>query len=49
MVHSGETTDKHLYRHGRDEVPDMSFLFNAGVFERGKRIDPRAGLKGRAH
>jgi hypothetical protein len=34
-------------RHGRDEVPDMSFLFNAGVFKRGKRIDPRARLKGR--
>jgi hypothetical protein len=26
-------------RHGRDKVPDMSFLFNAGVFKRGKRID----------
>jgi hypothetical protein len=25
----------------------MSFLFNAGVFKRGKRIDPRARLKGR--
>jgi len=25
----------------------MSFLFNTGVFERGKRIDPRARLKGR--
>jgi hypothetical protein len=34
-------------RHGRDEVPDMSFLFNAGVFKRGKRIDPSARLKGR--
>jgi hypothetical protein len=32
-------------RHGRDEVPDMSFLFNAGVFKGGKRIDPRARLK----
>jgi hypothetical protein len=28
--------------HGRDEVPDMDFLFRAGVFETGKRIDPRA-------
>jgi hypothetical protein len=34
-------------RHGRDEVPDMSFLLNAGVFKRGKRIDPRARLKGK--
>jgi len=34
-------------RHGRDEVPDMSFLFNAGVFKRGKRIDPRVRLKGK--
>jgi hypothetical protein len=34
-------------RHGRDEVPDMSFLFTPGVFKRGKRIDPRAKLKGR--
>ena len=25
----------------------MSFLFNAGVFKRGKRIDPRARLKDR--
>ena len=25
----------------------MSFLFNAGVFKRGKRIDPRARSKGR--
>jgi hypothetical protein len=34
-------------RHGRDEVPDMDFLFRARVFEKGKRIDPRARLKGR--
>ena len=25
----------------------MSFLFNTGVFKRGKRIDPRARLKGK--
>jgi hypothetical protein len=34
-------------RHGRDEVPDMSFLLKARVFKRGKRIDPRARLRGR--
>jgi hypothetical protein len=34
-------------RHGRDEVPDMSFLFKAGVFAKEKRIDPRARLKGK--
>jgi hypothetical protein len=34
-------------RHGRDEVPDMSFLFKAAVFAKGKRIDPRARLKGK--
>ena len=34
-------------RHGRDEVPDMDFLFRAEVFEKGKRVDPRARLKGR--
>jgi len=33
-------------RHGRDEIPDMSFLFRAGVFKRGKTIDPKARLKG---
>jgi hypothetical protein len=39
---------QHAYlRHGRNEVPDMSFLFNAGVLKRGKRIDPGARLKGR--
>jgi hypothetical protein len=34
-------------RHGRDEVPDMSFLLDAGVFKKSKRIDPRARLKGK--
>ena len=34
-------------RHGREDVADMSFLFNAGVFKKSTRIDPRARLKGR--
>jgi hypothetical protein len=34
-------------RHGREDVADMSFLFNAGVFKKKTRIDPRARLKGR--
>jgi hypothetical protein len=34
-------------RHGRENVADMSFLFNAGVFNKSTRIDPRARLKGR--
>ena len=33
--------------HGREDVADMSFLFNAGVFKKSTRIDPRARLKGR--
>jgi hypothetical protein len=35
------------HRHGREDVADMSFLFNAGVFKKSTRIDPRARLKGR--
>jgi hypothetical protein len=30
------------------KVPDMSFLFKAGVFVKEKRIDPHARLKGKA-
>ena len=30
-----------------EDVADMSFLFNAGVFKKSTRIDPRARLKGR--
>jgi hypothetical protein len=33
-------------RHGREDVADMSFLFNAGVFNKSTRIDPSARLKG---
>ena len=36
-------------RHGREDVADMTFLFNAGVFTKSTRIDPRARLKGRVH
>ncbi len=34
-------------RHGREDVADMTCLFNAGVFTKSTRIDPRARLKGR--
>jgi len=34
-------------RHGREDVADMSFLFNAGVFNKSTRIDPSARLKGK--
>ena len=35
------------HRHSRDDVSDMIFLFNAGVFNKSTRIDPSARLKGR--
>jgi hypothetical protein len=34
-------------RHGKDEVPDMDFLYKAGVFKKAERLDPGARLKGK--